>query len=75
MPLPSLPSTARGIFPCAQELVYRVLADYDAWREWMPSLTSSRLLTREDILAIVELRTGSKDAEALMDAKLAELGE
>jgi hypothetical protein len=33
----------------------------------MPSLTSSRLLTREDILAVVELRTGSgKDSEALM---------
>jgi len=46
--------------------VYRALSDYDAWQEWMPSLASSRLLTREDILAIVELRTGGKAAEALM---------
>ncbi len=66
MPLLSLPGSARGVIPCAPELVYKALADYDAWLEWVPSLTSARLLTREHMLAIVELGLDGKDAETLM---------
>jgi hypothetical protein len=51
-------STARGIFPGAPEKFYEAFAGYNAWQEWIPSVTSSRLLTREDILAVVEVSLG-----------------
>jgi ribosome-associated toxin RatA of RatAB toxin-antitoxin module len=67
MPLPSLrAATARGIIPCAPELVYKALSDYDAWQEWLPSLATSRLLTREGTLAIVELMLAGKGAQPLI---------
>lgn len=51
---------------CSPDIIYKALIDYNAWREWVPSLASARLLTREDMLAIVELGMDSKDAEPLM---------
>jgi len=66
MPLPLLPATARGVIACAPELIYKALIDYDAWQEWVPSLISAKLLTREDILAIVEVGLDGKDPGILI---------
>jgi len=66
MEFPSLPATARDTFPYSPEVIYKALADYGAWREWVPSVTASRLLTAEDILAIVELGSGREGEETLM---------
>jgi hypothetical protein len=64
--MPLLPASAQGTIAGAPEVVYKALADYDSWQEWVPSLASARLLTREDRLAIVELNPGGKEAESLM---------
>jgi hypothetical protein len=66
MEFPSLPATARDTFPFSPEIVHEALADYEAWQEWAPSVKSSRLLTSEDILAIVELGSGRAGGETLM---------
>jgi hypothetical protein len=55
MTLPPVAGTARGVLPWAPKLIYKALADYDAWHDWVPLLASSRLLTREDVLAIAEI--------------------
>jgi hypothetical protein len=66
MEFPSLPATASDTFPFSPEVIHETLADYEAWQEWVPSVTSSRLLTSEDILAVVELGSGHGGAETLM---------
>jgi hypothetical protein len=67
MALTSLPAaTARGVIPCAPELVYNALIVYDEWQEWLPSVKSGRLLTREGTLAIVELALNGRGDETLM---------
>jgi hypothetical protein len=66
MVFPSWSATARGIFPGSPDQVYEALAGYDAWQQWVPSATSSRLLTREDILAIVQLDLGGKGGGRLL---------
>jgi ribosome-associated toxin RatA of RatAB toxin-antitoxin module len=66
MEFPSLPATARDTFPYSPEVVYKALADYEAWQEWVPSVTASRLLTAEDVLAVVELGSGRAGEETLM---------
>lgn len=59
-------ATGRALFPCTPDLIYEALADYDAWQEWTPSVASSKLLMREDILAIVELGMGAGGEETLL---------
>jgi|SRR5580704_9816135 ribosome-associated toxin RatA of RatAB toxin-antitoxin module len=61
MEFPSLPATARDTFPFSPEVIYKALADYDAWQEWVPSVTASRLLSAEDVLAVVELGSGREE--------------
>src|ERR1039457_474029 len=55
MTLPPVAGTARSVLPRAPRLIYEALADYDTWHDWVPLLTSSRLLMREDVLAIAEI--------------------
>jgi hypothetical protein len=66
MAVPFLATTHRGVVPFPADLIYRTLADYDVWQHWMAALASSKLLTREDVLAIVELGPNGDRAEALM---------
>jgi len=64
---PSLSRTARGIFTCTPEVIHEALAGYDNWHEWVPLVSSSRLLTREDILAVVELNMESSGGATLVE--------
>ncbi len=65
--MPSLPNaTARSVIPCAPELVYKELTGYDTWQEWLPSIVSSRLLTREGTLAIVEVGLATAGSETVL---------
>jgi hypothetical protein len=66
MTFPSLAASAQEVIPCTQEIAYKTLIDYDAWPEWLPSVKSARLLTREDMLAIVELGLNREGAATLM---------
>jgi hypothetical protein len=49
------PRAASATFPCSPEVISEGLADYDAWCEWFPRVTASRVLIREDVLAVIEL--------------------
>ena len=44
----------REVFPCEVRAIYEVLTDYDSYSEWMPFITTSRLLAKEGSLAITE---------------------
>lgn len=63
-PLPS--STGHMVVPWAPALVYQSLIDYDNWSEWLPSITSSKLLAKEDTLAIVQLGFNLRGEEDLI---------
>jgi hypothetical protein len=50
---------ASGDFPCAPDVLYEILTDYDSYKEWMPRVSESALLAREGELAIASLDFGS----------------
>jgi hypothetical protein len=45
---------SREVFPCDVALIYEVLTDYDSYSEWMPFITTSKLLAKEGSLAIAQ---------------------
>jgi ribosome-associated toxin RatA of RatAB toxin-antitoxin module len=61
-----LSSTGHIVLPWSPVDVYQSLIDYDSWLEWLPSITSSRLLTKEDTLAIVQLGFSVRAEEDLI---------
>lgn len=52
--------------PWPGNLVYETLVNYDSWFQWLPSMKSSRLLVKEDMLAIVELGFDVRGHEDLL---------
>jgi ribosome-associated toxin RatA of RatAB toxin-antitoxin module len=50
-----MPKKASVVLVCEPSLIYEILTDYDSYSEWMPLVTSSRLLAQEGDLAIAEL--------------------
>ena len=50
---------ASGDLPCAAEIAYEILTDYDSYQEWMPGVTQGALLAKEGELAIASLDFGS----------------
>jgi hypothetical protein len=62
--MPLLTRTATSTVPFPESLVYDILIDYNHWSEWFPGVSSSRLLTREGDLAVVELGWGPENSEA-----------
>ncbi len=61
-----LSSSSHIVLPWSPALVYKSLIDYDSWFEWLPSITSSRLLTKEDTLAIVQLGFSMREEDNLI---------
>ena len=51
-------SSGGGILPWPPGPVYEALIDYNNWFHWFPSMKASRLLMKEESLAIVELVFG-----------------
>ena len=66
MAFPLLSSTGHIVLPCSPALVYQSLIDYDSWSEWLPAIAYSRLLTKEDTLAIVQLGFNIRGQENLI---------
>ena len=58
---------AEAVLPCAPDLPYEILTDYDSYAEWLPSLSQSKLLAKEGDLAIAqfELSGRGKDKYAV----------
>jgi ribosome-associated toxin RatA of RatAB toxin-antitoxin module len=54
---------ASGTLPCEASLLYDVLTDYDAYSEWLPFITQSKLLAREGDLAIAEFELANPKGE------------
>jgi ribosome-associated toxin RatA of RatAB toxin-antitoxin module len=54
MPLLTFRKTASLDLPCDPALPFDILTDYDAYSEWMPFYSQSKLLAREGDLAIAE---------------------
>lgn len=48
--------TASGSIAADPALVYEILTDYDAYSEWIPAMSYSKLLAREGDLAIAEFQ-------------------
>jgi hypothetical protein len=65
MVLPSR-SSSSTVIPWPENLVYETLIGYNNWSQWLPSMKSSRLLMKEDTLAIVELGFDVPGEETLM---------
>jgi len=59
------PESSSTILPCEPALVYEILTDYDSYSEWMPMVSSSRLLAEEGDLAIAEFKVDLGDGETL----------
>ncbi len=50
---------------CEPALVYEILTDYNSYKEWMPMVSTSRLLAEEGDLAIAELAVSLGEGETL----------
>jgi ribosome-associated toxin RatA of RatAB toxin-antitoxin module len=59
-------TTASAVFPYPEGRIFDTLIDYDAWSEWLPSVSSSRLLTKEGNLALAELGWAARGEETVI---------
>ena len=50
---------------CEPALVYEILTDYNTYSEWMPLVSSSRLLAEEGDLAIAEMSVSLGEGETM----------
>jgi hypothetical protein len=64
----AFPSSASGrsVLPWPHTLIYEALIDYNNWSQWFPALKASRLLMKEESLAVVELVFDIPGEETLM---------
>jgi hypothetical protein len=63
-------SSGGGILPWPPGPVYEALIDYNNWFHWFPSMTASRLLMKEESLAIVELVFATSGGNAPVEETL-----
>ncbi len=56
---------ASSEFPCAVELLFDILIDYDNYKEWLPLVRDSTLLAKEGDIAVVRLHPAIPHIESL----------
>lgn len=59
------PETSSAVMDCEPAVVYDILTDYNSYCEWMPLVSTSRLLAEEGDLAIAELSVSLGEGETM----------
>ena len=57
--------SSSAVMDCEPAVVYEILTDYNSYCEWMPLISTSRLLAEEGDLAIAELSVALGEGETM----------